>query len=138
VAAYAEKVDTLDDRLKKIEDKLKTPTAPPAELPEKWVHKYQFYNYQVKENSTAQLYEHNLKVSAKGQKDGIIKDFVVRDLHGNLLFGPRDIQLGVRYPFDDKAGFSYEFVPTYVHRRRLANDFIGIAIRKFSTPTDKP
>jgi hypothetical protein len=87
--------------------------------------------YQVKEESTAVLYDLGIKIKLGNQKNGVISSIEVYDLKGQLLISKENIGMGAKISFldrDKKVG--YLLVPAYIHRRRLVKDFIGFSIQQ--------
>jgi ribosomal protein S6 len=91
-------------------------------------------SYAVKENSTAQIYDLNLKIKLGSQKKEIIDQVEIsstlsRPINGQKTFTVTNLEMGQSITFAD-AIYSYVLTPIYIQRRALKKDFLGFAIQR--------
>jgi len=95
-------------------------------------------SYAVKENSTAQIYDLNLKIRLGAQKKEFIDHIEISStsllpINGKKTFTVTNVEMGQSITFADGV-YSYVLTPIYIQRRAAKKDFIGFAIQRERLP----
>lgn len=91
-------------------------------------------SYPVKEDSKAQIYDLDINLELGTQKNGVVSRIKIsstqnRLINGKTSFEVKDLAMGKPVTFNDGV-YTYTLRPIYIQRRRLMNDFIGVAIER--------
>lgn len=114
------RLQKLEDRLAALE-KSNTPAGAGRPRPSSQL------TYEAKENSETRIYNLNLKITVGRQKEGRISVLRVTHLIEGWTHEVKDVEMGRTINFSQEKR-KYQITPTYISRRKLFKDFIGLII----------